>query len=374
MSKAWVYQDDKQVKKVGKEKASWYVGWLDPEGRRRCKSCGRGADGKRLAGQFKRKVEAELTTGTYQAAGKQMWAGFRAEYDKTILEGKAPGYRGEITIALSHFERIVKPVKMLSVTDNAIARFVAARLTERGVQPKSTISPATINKDLRHLRAVLKKAHRWGYLPVLPEFREAFVREPARLPTYMTPEHFAAIYKAADVAKFPRDLPYPAADWWRALLMTAYMTGWRVGALLSLKRSDVDLEAGIAVTCAEDNKGKRDQAIELHPVVLDHLKAIPSFEPQMLPWYHGRRMLFVQFARIQVTAGVKPARKPRYGFHDLRRGFATMNADRLTPDVLQALMQHKDYQTTQRYINIGRQLKPATHGLYVPPVASAASG
>src|SRR5262249_10784423 len=152
MSKAWVYQDDKQVKKVGEAKASWYVGWLDPEGKRRCKSFGRGADGKRLAGQYRRKVEAELMTGTYEATSKKTWAEFREEYGKTILEGKAPGYRREITIALNHFERIVKPVKMRSVTNNAIARFVAARLTERGVQPKSTVSPATINKDLRHLR------------------------------------------------------------------------------------------------------------------------------------------------------------------------------------------------------------------------------
>ena len=30
----------------------------------------------------------------------------------------------------------------------------------------------------------------------------------------------------------------------------------------------------------------------------------------------------------------------------------------MTADALQALMQHKDYQTTQRYINMARQLKP----------------
>jgi integrase len=374
MSKAWVFQDPKQVQKVGKEKASWYVGWLDPNGKRCWKSFGRGADGKRLAGQHKRKVEAQLLTGTYEATSKQTWAEFRREYEKTVLAGKGAAYRSELAIALNHFERIIKPVKMRSVTDNALARFVAARQTERGAQPESIVSPATINKTLRHLRAVLKKANRWGYLTVLPDFREVFVREPARLPTYMTPEHFAAIYRAADMAKFPRNLPYPAADWWRALLMTAYMTGWRVGALLSLKRADVDLEAGTAVTRAEDNKGKRDQIIELHPVILDHLRAIPSFCQQMIPWHQGRRTLFTEFARIQNAAGVKPDRKKRYGFHDLRRGFATMNADRLTPDVLQALMQHRDYQTTQRYINIARQLKPATHGLYVPPVTRAASG
>jgi integrase len=57
-----------------------------------------------------------------------------------------------------------------------------------------------------------------------------------------------------------------------------------------------------------------------------------------------------------------------YGFHDLRRTFATMNADKLTPDALQALMRHKSYQTTQRYINLARQLGEAVAGLHVPEV------
>ena len=38
----------------------------------------------------------------------------------------------------------------------------------------------------------------------------------------------------------------------------------------------------------------------------------------------------------------------------------------MNPDALQALMQHKDYQTTQRYINLARQLNPAVQALYVP--------
>jgi hypothetical protein len=45
-----------------------------------------------------------------------------------------------------------------------------------------------------------------------------------------------------------------------------------------------------------------------------------------------------------------------------------MNADRLTPDALQHLMQHKDYQTTQRYISLARQLKPAADNLGVSDV------
>ena len=51
-----------------------------------------------------------------------------------------------------------------------------------------------------------------------------------------------------------------------------------------------------------------------------------------------------------------------------------MNAATLTPDALQALMQHKDYQTTQRYIAIGRQLNPAVANLFVPDVSNLKTG
>ena len=57
-----------------------------------------------------------------------------------------------------------------------------------------------------------------------------------------------------------------------------------------------------------------------------------------------------------------------YGFHDLRRAFATMNADKLTPDALQALMRHKSYTTTQVYINMARQMDAAVANLHVPDV------
>ena len=85
----------------------------------------------------------------------------------------------------------------------------------------------------------------------------------------------------------------------------------------------------------------------------------------------------VQFHRIQEAAGIKlPCRHQHehtlychaYGFHDLRRAFATMNADRLTGDALQALMRHKSYQTTQVYINMARQMDAAVAGLHVPDV------
>ncbi len=45
-----------------------------------------------------------------------------------------------------------------------------------------------------------------------------------------------------------------------------------------------------------------------------------------------------------------------------------MNADKLTPDALQALMRHKSYSTTQKYINMARQMDQAVAALHVPDV------
>ena len=72
-----------------------------------------------------------------------------------------------------------------------------ARRQEPGKKKGSTVSPATVNKDLRHLRAVLHDGERVG-LPAdrCREFR--MEQEPKKLPTYVTGDHFAAIYAACD--------------------------------------------------------------------------------------------------------------------------------------------------------------------------------
>jgi integrase len=386
MASAWIYQDDKQVKKHGGDAASWYVGWIDPEGKRRCKSCGPGVRGHQNAEKLRKKREAELLTGTYQAQAKSLWADFRAEWEARIGAGLGEPTRRLSLDALNHFERLVKPVKTYFIAAKHIDQYVSKRREERGQRPGSVVSPATVNKELRHLRAVLTVGKDWGYLPAVPRFR--MLREPGKLPRYMTGDHFAAIYAACDAARMPEDLPTGRpGDWWRALLVTAYMTGWRIGDMLAMRREDLDLDAATVITRWADNKGKRDALVKLHPVVVEHLRRVPSFGPMVFPWNHNARTLYYDFHRIQLAAKVtgpggvegpinlacreQHEHTPAchlYGFHDLRRAFATMNADKLTPDALQALMRHKSYQTTQRYINYARQMDAAVAGLHVPEV------
>jgi hypothetical protein len=56
MSSAWIFQKMEQIEKLGAEAASWYVGWYEPNGRRKKKSCGPGGQGKKNAQRLARKI------------------------------------------------------------------------------------------------------------------------------------------------------------------------------------------------------------------------------------------------------------------------------------------------------------------------------
>ena len=375
--KVWTFQIKKEVAKKGANKASWYIGWYDLAGKRHSESCGPGARGKNQAEKRLRRIQSEMDIGVHLPPGRKSWAEFRAEYEEQILSGLARKTKDVATDSLNHFQRIVKPTRLDAINTQAIDAFIARRRPEAGQKRGSKVSPAAINKDLRHIKAVLRVAHDWGFLPELPKIR--MVREPQKLPTYVTPEHFNLIYDTAcDLATFPKnpDQSYTPAVWWREVVVTAYMTGLRIGEILAIRKDDLSLQTGELITRAADNKGKRDEMLPLHPVVVDHLRDLISEHPLVFRWCHDPRTLWVEFTRIQQKAGIHlpcpEAHKHTpschvYGFHDFRRAFATVNAPQMKPEVLQRLMRHKSYQTTQKcYINPTNQMQVAVSQMPVP--------
>jgi len=79
------------------------------------------------------------------------------------------------------------------------------------------------------------------------------------------------------------------------------------------------------------------------------------------------------FVALQESAGIEPRFKNEgqwYGFHDLRRGFATNNYQTLSALELTQVMQHKDLSTTKRYINMAEEHAAAETAakIFVPDV------
>lgn len=377
---AWLYQSHRLKREFGDD-APWSVGWRDPDGRSQSRKIG----SRSRAEKFARKIEGQIAAGTYEVVQRKTWDGFREKYDAYLLENLAPTSRESAGIALDHFERLVKPRRLQTINAEAVDRYVSLRRSEKG-QKSATVSVATVNRELRVIKAALRVANEWEYLAKVPKIR--MLREPKKLPSYVTPAHFAIIYEACQFATKPKGLPYAAADWWKALVTFCYLTGWRISEPLALMRKDVDLDAGQVVTRAAHNKGKRDDLVPVHPVVVEHLQKLASFSPRMFPWPHNRRTLWLEFHHIQESAvdadGKRLINLPCpeegehghtcnetchvYGFHDLRRAFATVNAEMMTADSLQTLMRHKSYTTTQRYINLAQQVNRAVEKIHVPEI------
>lgn len=397
--RAWVSQLKRHVEQYGADNAAWYVNWIEPSGKRKAKSCGAGAKGKKLAETRADKLHAELVSGVYDSSQDMTWAEFRKRYEAKVVSAMAGESAFLALSSLDAFERVASPNKLSRITTETVDEFRTKRLAEAvkvgGARIKATgqmptrkgperrVSPATVNKNLRYLRAALRTAGEWGLIDKVPRVR--MLREPQRLATYIPEDHFAAIYAAVGAAAVPDNVPNVAvSDWWRGLLVFAYMTGWRIGQILALRWADVDLEGGYAITRSEHNKGKRDMRIPLHPMVVEHLRPLRGgFAPEVFPWAGTIPDLWHAFVRIQkVTKLVDGSPLPKggrsggwYGFHDLRRAFATMNAAGLSVLQLQTLMQHADLTTTRKYVNMAAQLRPAVDMLHVPAIRGvAASG
>jgi len=380
--KAWVRQKAGDVRKRGTKKASWYVHWKEPDGTRRARCCGAGAKAKQEADKLAAQMHASLLAGTYTGdPSLVLWSAFIAEYKRVELRKKGDWHASGILATIKKFEQHMKPRTLSQISTKFVDEYVSRRGRDRGMKPGSTVSPATINADLRNLKLVFKVAHEWGQLENPPRIR--MVKAPYRIKRYVTPEHFAAMFAAAEKMTAPVVPNTTACDYWRALISFAFVTGWRINEILNIRRDDVNFESGQIVARWDDSKGKRDELIYVPQSLLDLLKPVwQNFSERPLEWTKSRRTIYDPFRKLQTLAGINlhceeshehTAACHVYGFHDFRRGFATNNASTLSPAQLQRLMKHSDFSTTQRYINYAKVMTERPN-VFVPEVLNQNSG
>jgi integrase len=374
----WIFQHRREVLAKGEAGATWYCGWYDASGKRHSESCGKGSAGRNRAEKRQRRLQAELDMGVYRAPTKTLWTEFVEQFERDVLPGLEPTTRRAYLEALKTFARHTGVTRIESIDNRMIDAFVARRRNDPGKKAGAALSPATVAKDLRLIKAALGRAVDWGYLATMPKFRS--IRQAEKIPRYVSDEDFGILYtKACPLARHPAEpgQTYKAEDWWKALIVAAFMTGLRIKELMAMRLEDIDFERGTVITRAGDNKGKRDAMLPLHPVVVEHLRRLGTANNCPLTWPLHERTLWAEWGRIQRAAGIHLPCSARhehtdachvYGFHDFRRAFATHNAPNLTPEALQKLMQHRSFKTTLGYINLANQVNQAAEQFVVPEV------
>lgn len=229
----------------------------------------------------------------------------------------------------------------------------AAGLVRKGLHPK------TINNVLCVLRRILTCALDWGKLEHLPRIK--WLKAPPSTFDFLTPLEAEHLIATAD------------REPWRGMLKLALHTGLRLGELVALRWSDVDLERRQLCVRRTEMRG-----VETSPKN-NRLRYVPlstELHAQLLRCARSDGRVFTNRGR-EVTHSAasnalarlcKKAALRHIGWHVLRHTFASHLVSENVPLVaVQAFLGHSDIKMTQRYAHIA----PSMLRTFIEGISSA---
>lgn len=213
-------------------------------------------------------------------------------------------------------------------------------------------SPATANRFLALLRAILRKAaYEWEWLDKVPKVR--LYPEAKRRVRWITPEQAQALL---------RELPRHQVD----VVLFALATGLRQSNVVKLEWSQVDLQRNIAWIHADQAKARKDIHVSLNSVAVEVLARQVGKHPIRVFTYGGRPIAWANtkgWREALKRAGIEDFR-----WHDLRHTWASWHAQNGTPlNVLQEMGGWETASMVRRYAHLApaqlRQHAEAIAGL-----------
>jgi integrase len=290
-----------------------------------------------------------------------------------LLDHYAPWARSELKGAECYLERIERvfvtalPRALVSIDSAWVERWWAERLTE-AIPGGGTISKATAWRDLACLRSVLSKAVKWGMLDANPLLRLRIKAvQPRTVVRFLSAVEERGLRRALADRDTAAVTARASANEWRharkrALLPTisgtfsdhltpvvllALNTGLRRGELLTLKWSDINLDARMLTVRREQAKSGKQRHIPLNVEALSVLIAWKARAPE------GDAVFAVASVKSSWEGLLVGAKVDGFRFHDLRHHFASrLVMAGVDLNTVRELLGHADLTMTLRYAHL----------------------
>ena len=309
------------VSRSGKRGKSYRLRWIDPRtGRWSSEACGRDLA---YARQRRDQVKRDLRDGL---AGRLPETSITELRDRLgdLMAGRSPHTIGKTKDSLKSLEDLCGAMPIRAMDRGVIMDFRAQRLA-------GGVAPATVNKDLRQIRAALSYAVDAGLLRANPllRWRGLMLPEAEKQVRVVEENEFAKLLEACENPSL------------RALLVVGYRQGLRRRELVNLRWAAVDLERRIlhvvnVAEAGELTKSRKNRSVPMHPDVYEVLSGLANGAPskiedgRLVPaltyvftWPDGTPYkadwLTHWFAGLVGKAKVKHCT-----LHDLRRSFSTL--------------------------------------------------
>jgi integrase len=253
-----------------------------------------------------------------------------------------------------------------------LAALSSFRFEQWKARRKKEVAPATVNRELTLLKAMLKKAVVWKLLDQNPAGDVKPLPVNNQRLRYLTSEELERLLEAARC---------DVAVWLAPAILLAVHTGLRQGELLRLRWQDID--EGLYLATIAQTKNNTPKHVPLNAAARAALAALPRDGATVLAWPWGgpvsNTTLHAAFKRTCTAAKIQDFR-----WHDLRHTFAShcvmAGVDLRT---VQELLGHKTLEMTMRYSHLAPAHKAAaveklgaalTPSTIEPPMTIAATG
>ncbi len=231
---------------------------------------------------------------------------FRTQYISFARANLAPStvilYTGAITTFLKY------------VGDHLLAEYSPQMIEQFKISHLTNVSNTKVNIDFRSLKSIFGTAVNWGLLQENPFKRCKQLRLPQMRPIYLTPEDFQ---KLLSIIQY---------DWFRDLVRFAVSTMMRVGEIVNLKWSSIDLERKLILvenTETYRTKTRKSRVIPMNEWVYYFLVKKKRRSEYVFSFLNGKT-LRVGYVSSRFTKYVRKAPiDQKVHFHSLRHTGAT---------------------------------------------------
>lgn len=334
-----------------KERKSWYarLTFTDASGKRRnvCRSVENKTEGNKLLKKILRDLEdgGEKTLESEKMTFRQL---AKLYSDRKLIAAEYQGdtkvrglrshkiLQGYLKTLVEHFGGL----RVRAITHSDLEDYRAKRL-QTATRRNETRSVASVNRELALMRGVLNFAKRQSWLsrnpfdagdPLINTANEV-KRE--RVLTFEEEERLLLACAG------PREHLRP-------LLICALDTGFRKSEMLSLRWTDVDLEAGLIRARSSTTKTRKARTVGITPRLraeFEHMRQLAGDDPEKTIF--NQKDMKRAFATACNLAGVEDLR-----WHDLRHTATTrMVEGGLAPMIVMKLTGHSQMATFARYVN-----------------------
>jgi integrase len=270
---------------------------------------------------------------------------------------------------LKIFLRYFGDISLQRLTPESLRKFENDLLTKPSTK-RAKLSPGTVARNRRHLKAALSWAERTGLIKSNPAKKLERIKMPASPKKYLSQSEIAAVRKSIEQSK---------QTWLLDVFNFELWTGARGGEVIQLKLDDIDLQDRVLFFTG---KGKKTRPFPITPKMLalleprmrgllsslpapGHISSLPGSARRIALTRWNEKKIFWEYSQVSSLSHALQKHFRRAGIiatqHSLRHTFAThflnsllqdlgANADhRILSFVLSDLMGHSQIDTTRIY-------------------------